>query len=63
MLKLVSSTGKTHNWNLIFFSILFQLTNLFQFKTRESVIIQVEEGLRVLNWNDIVNRNDIEEYH
>ena len=42
-------------------AISFQLTSLFQFSTCESTIANVIVGLHALNWNKLVNWNNMEE--
>ena len=42
--------------------ILFLLTSLFQFSARESTVIQVMVDSRALNWNKVVNWNDMKEH-
>ena len=52
ILNQIKSTGNTHNWNWIYFYILYQLPSLLQFSTCQSITtyVVVEQSV---NWNHI----------
>ena len=55
-------TNKIHNWNKICFSKWFHLTNLFQFRIRESTTTYVIVGTRAQNWKKLGSWNYMKEH-